>query len=89
MGEIDYVAVLVRENPKARIIDLEVYADALRTYREAAVNIKQHGAVVFHPRTGAPIDNPYLKVQAAAGAVLLKMRSVKSDALANTAPTVA
>jgi phage terminase small subunit len=84
MGEVDYVAVLVRENPKARIIDLEVYADALRTYREAAVNIKKNGAVVFHPRTGAPIDNPYLKVQSAAGAVLLKMRSVKSDALALT-----
>ena len=82
MGEVNYVSVLVRDNPKSRIIDLEVYADALQTYREAAENIKQHGAVVFHPRTGAPIDNPYLKVQSTAGAVLLKMRFVKSNALA-------
>lgn len=80
MGEmIDLVAALRLENPTARTVDLQVYADALRTYREAADNVRKNGAVVLHPRTGAPLENPYLKIQASTGAVLAKMRAIRSD----------
>lgn len=67
------------ENPKARQIDLEVFADALRIYRQASANIAEFGAIVNHPRTGSPIENPYLKIQTAKGALLAKMRTIKSD----------
>lgn len=79
MGEIDLVAELKKDNPSMREIDLRVFADALRTYNEASENVTKNGAICQHPRTGAPIENPYLKVQASAGATLSKMRAIRSD----------
>jgi phage terminase small subunit len=80
MGKvIDVLAELKKDNPTRRLIDLQVFADALTVYHEAASNIRQHGAIVSHPRTGAPIENPYLKIQTAKGAVLSKMQTVKAD----------
>lgn len=76
---IDIVAELQQDNPRARLADLQVYANALRIYREASANIEENGAICSHPRTGTPIDNPYLKVQAQQGAILLKMRKINSD----------
>jgi phage terminase small subunit len=51
-----------------------IYADAYADYQEAQANIDQHGAIVFHPRTGAPIENPYLSVRAKASTVLQKCK---------------
>jgi len=79
MGEIDTVAELQKDNPRLRAVDLRVFADALTLYQEAAKNLHENGAVVAHPRTGTPIENPYLKIQTAKGAVLAKMRMVKCD----------
>jgi len=80
MGEvIDLVAELRADNPKASAIALRVYADALRTYHEAAANVATNGAICSHPRTGAPIENPYLRIQAQQAAILTKMRSIASD----------
>ncbi len=62
-----------------REMDLRIYADAMRTYREAARNVATNGAICSHPRTGAPIENPYLKIQAQQGAILTRMRTIKSD----------
>lgn len=70
---------LRKDNPTKRSIDLQVFADALSVYKEAAQNVRANGAIVSHPRTGAPIENPYLKIQTAKGAVLAKMASIKSD----------
>jgi phage terminase small subunit len=42
-------------------------------YQQAAANIREHGAVVAHPKTGAPFDNPYLKVRGQMLATLQKM----------------
>jgi phage terminase small subunit len=82
MGEItniDVLKELSRDNPTKRTIDLKVFADALAVYDEAARNVREHGAIVMHPRTGTPIQNPYLKIQTQKGAVLAKMARVKSD----------
>ena len=79
MGEIDIVAELRKDNPKMREMDLRIYADAMRTYREAARNVATNGAICCHPRAGAPIENPYLKIQAQQGAILTRMRTIKSD----------
>lgn len=79
MGEINIVDELREDNEKASLVELEIYSNALRIYCEAAKNIKEHGAITAHPRTGSPIDNPYLKVQEAQGRVLSQMRRINGD----------
>lgn len=78
-GPLDLEAELRKDNPGAKATDLRVYADALQVYVEASRNIRANGAVCQHPRTGAPIENPYLKIQTAQGAVLAKMPRIKGD----------
>jgi phage terminase small subunit len=39
------------------------YADAFLEYREASINIAEHGIIVSHPRTANPIENPYLSIR--------------------------
>jgi len=56
------------------------YADAVLEYREASLNIDEFGAIVKHPRTGNPIENPYLGVRDRALKKLLSLR-VKADFL--------
>lgn len=74
MTRDDVVAALVRDNPRSPRDAIEIYATALLEYQAAAENIAKHGTIVFHPRTGAPIENPYLKVRAAAEASMLKCK---------------
>jgi len=57
-------------NPKRREAEIVIYADALADYHEAQANIHLNGAIVFHPRTGAPIDNPYLRIRDRAAGVI-------------------
>jgi phage terminase small subunit len=54
------------------------YADAFEEYRVASANIAEHGVVVAHPRTGAPLENPYLKIRDKALQKLQSMRDVKA-----------
>lgn len=68
-------------NPKARQSDLVIYADAYCEYKKAQDNIAEHGPVVFHPRTGAPIDNPYIKTRNNASALIRKISGIKADDL--------
>lgn len=72
MGEItiDIEAELRLDNPTVRLVEVRVFADALRTYHEASRNVQGNGAIVMHPKTGAPIENPYLKVLKQSGDVL-------------------
>ena len=80
MGKvIDIGAELTKDNPRASSIDIQIYADALRTYNEAAQNVLKNGAICSHPRTGAPIENPYLKIRAQQAAIIGKMPGIKSD----------
>ena len=57
------VASLKADNPRASLADVTMYADAFLEYQAAQANIAEHGSIVFHPRTGAPIENPYLVVR--------------------------
>ena len=68
------VGLLVQAgNPADRAIQ---YADAYLEYREASANLAEFGAVVSHPRTGNPVENPYLKVRDGALRKLSRMRDV-------------
>ncbi len=50
------------------------YADAYLTYQEAADNITPNGAIVAHPRTGAPLVNPNLRIRNDAYRILRTFR---------------
>ena len=65
---------LTRDTPKAPRDAIEIYAGAFLEYSEASANIEKNGTIVFHPRTGAPIENPYLRVRKAAEASMLRCR---------------
>lgn len=70
---IDRLAEL---NPKIRRDRLCIYADAMMLYREASENIARNGAITAHPRTGAPLENPYLKVRKMAADTLAKFHNI-------------
>lgn len=56
-------------NPR-RSAEVALYVDTYLDYAEAQGNIDQHGAIVFHPRTGSPINNPYLAIRDRAARIL-------------------
>lgn len=60
-------------NPGARADRVTIYADALVEYKHAQANITENGSIVLHPRTGAPIENPYIKIRNQASKVLLSI----------------
>ncbi len=70
--------LLANGNARDRSI---LYADVYLEYREATANIDKTGAVVSNPRTGAPMDNPYLKVRDRAWMKLRKMQKVNTQGL--------
>jgi phage terminase small subunit len=80
------IETLKQENPTAPTAAIQMYADAFVDYQEAQQNIDRNGAIVFHPRTGAPIDNPYLRVRERAAAALRKLE-IKADTLWGGPPT--
>ena len=74
MGKVEDREELVRQNPRADVAKVAIYAYALDEYRAAQANIDEHGSVVFHPRTGAPIPNPYLPIRDRAASRMLGLR---------------
>lgn len=81
MGQMtrDHVlTVLRRDNPGARGDDVSMYADSFMDYQEAASNISTNGNIVLHPRTGAPLENPYIKVKVSAMNQLRKICRLKN-----------
>ena len=79
MNLCQVIDLLVRENPKADASSVRIYADAFCTYAEATENIATNGAIVIHPRTGSPIENPYLKIRTQAQGVLRKASRLKTS----------
>ena len=59
----EVVACLRSANPRATDQEIELYASHFLDYQEAEQNIRKHGTIVLHPRTGAPIDNPYSRIK--------------------------
>ena len=83
MGEMsrdELRAKLIEANPRAKLEIVERYLDAFTDYRTAQANITDHGTIVFHPRTGAPIVNPYLAIRAGATKEMDKCK-LRADAL--------
>jgi len=77
---IDRAGIIAGLEAKGTRRDLaSMYADAYLEYREASKNIHDQGAMVLHPRTSNPIENPYLKIRDRALAKLRTMRAVKAD----------
>ena len=86
MGEVsdrDRVLAILIENGTATPL-ATLYRDLYCEYREAADNIALNGAVCANPRTGAPIQNPYLVIRDRARAQLLKLRRVNTAGLWTT-----
>jgi hypothetical protein len=70
----DVVSLLVsRGLPQDRAV---MYADVIIEYRTATENIERNGLIVSHPRTGSPIENPYLCLRDRALRKLQSMRGV-------------
>jgi hypothetical protein len=65
VGEIiDRAAIIAGLEAKGTRRDIAAqYADAYLEYQEAARNIAEQGAMVLHPRTANPIENPYLRIR--------------------------
>lgn len=70
----DVVEILTAANPKKRRDQVVMYAQAFVEYRDAQANIEKNGTIVFHPRTGSPIENPYLRIRDRASLVLTRIR---------------
>lgn len=51
-----------------------MYTDLFLSYQAATKNIQENGDIVVHPRTGAPIDNPYSRVRNQAITMMSKMK---------------
>lgn len=63
MKETLTAAELSERNPSIHLNVITIYLDALSLYREASENIAKNGAVTGHPKTGAPITNPFLPIR--------------------------
>lgn len=80
MGEITKVeaaAILRKDNPGARADEIAIYTDSWLDYIEAEKNIRENGNIVMHPRTGSPIENPYIKIKALAASSMQKIKKIK------------
>ena len=78
MTRAQVVAAVRGANPKARADDVSMYADCYIDYIEAQENIARNGNIVAHPRTGQPIENPYIKVKLGAMNQLRKFTSLRA-----------
>lgn len=84
MGQMTHsqiVALLTADNPRAKLGDLHQYASSFIQWKEAETNIRANGAICAHPRTGAPMTNPYLAVQTGALKNLQLFQRLKTDSL--------
>lgn len=67
MGEVmtknEVIDLLRPLNPKASDAQIAIYAAAFVEHAVAQTNIDANGTIVFHPRTGSPIENPYTSVR--------------------------
>jgi len=80
MGEVDRAAIVAGLVERGARRDLAAqYADAYLEYVEASANIAAHGAMVLHPRTSNPIENPYLQIRDRALRKLQGMVNVKAE----------
>lgn len=77
MTRADVAAILRAANPTAPASQVEQYAAAWLEFRHADAKITALGTVIAHPRTGAPIDNPYLRIRAQAAATMAGLGEIR------------
>jgi hypothetical protein len=65
------------ENPAAKIADVEQYSHQLLTYFEASLSVLVLGAIVAHPRTAAPMENPHLKQRNQSMVAMQKLKKIR------------
>jgi hypothetical protein len=65
------------ENPAAKIGDVEQYSHQLLTYFEASLSVLVLGAIVAHPRTAAPMENPHLKQRNQSMSAMQKLKKIR------------
>ena len=76
------IAALKKDNPGTPIGDLHMYAEAFAIHRSASANVRDNGPLCAHPRTGAPMENPYLAIAASQMKVMQSLKRVrKTDRL--------
>lgn len=68
------VDVLKLFNPTVPDMEIRIYLDNLALYSKAKENVQKNGAITLHPRTGEPINNPYLRVMKSAEKAILGSR---------------
>ena len=78
MNEQAIYAILKDANQRAPETVLRLFASEFVLFAKSAANIKKFGAIVQHPKTGAPMDNPYLAVRDKSQARLAKMAGLES-----------
>jgi hypothetical protein len=79
INKSEFIQLLVDEGIR---IDLaNQYADVFKEYIECTQNIDEFGVIITHPRTGNPIDNPYLVIRDRALKKLQAMETVQCDQL--------
>lgn len=71
-------ALLREDNPRASDGDCRMYGQAWVEWQHANAKIVEDGTIVSHPRTSAPIENPYLKIRFAAMATMQKLGRVRA-----------
>ena len=74
----EVLAVLRRDNPDGRPDEVAMYASFFRDFQEAEENITKNGNIVAHPRTGAPMENPYIRIKIGAMNQLSKLPRVRN-----------
>jgi len=79
MTRTDLITALADDNKKAKYSDLAIVADAVLAYAEASANIRKNGTICSHPRTGSPIENPYVKIIATITGMLIKYQHINID----------
>jgi phage terminase small subunit len=81
MTKADVIRILREHNPAAAAQTVEMYAALFLEYLEAASNIEKNGTIVAHPRTAAPIENPYYKIRSTTMRELKTFPKLRTDAL--------
>ena len=71
-------SVLREDNPRATDGDCKMYAQAWSEWQHANAKIVEDGTIVSHPRTAAPIENPYLKIRLSAMGTMHKLAKVRA-----------
>lgn len=66
--------MLLEKNPTARRDVIEMYASVYVDWLESCENIEKNGNIVLHPRTGAPVVNPYIEIKTRSMTSLLKLK---------------